>query len=403
MTKQYEYQFHIAVFLLAWTFSIHLSTNVTQIFALLQNSSTNHNIRVSHVGHISTRSSSSIPFASTRRRVFFMSSPDKQHQDECKNNDERIRYRGRVAYDGTNFKGWQVQSKGRTIQGEIEKTLSTRFNRQMKIVGAGRTDAGVHARGQAFHFDVYPNEVVVKSNQQNRTIDLDESSKGGAEEDIFCKSLQTSLNSMLPADVRVWNISKGPQLVTVSKTLSDGTESTQSYKWHVIYTAQQKLYVYRISLGPKAITTDPIQRYTRVHVEGEVDAIHLQKVLKYYEGTHDFRAFAGAIEATQRKDGIEHKNTVRTVYSASLIDEDNGNFRIEIYLQGALYKMVRNMVGTAIDVCRGQLAEDSMLQMLHHSGGEDGENRQFVRKDNKCKPAAPEGLTLEKVFFDDDF
>ena len=224
MTKQYEYQFHIAVFLLAWTFSIHLSTNVTQIFALLQNSSTNHNIRVSHVGHISTPSSSSITFASTRRRVFFMSSPDKQHQDECKTNDERIRYRGRVAYDGTNFKGWQVQSKGRTIQGEIEKTLSTRFNRQMKIVGAGRTDAGVHARGQAFHFDVYPNEVVVKSNQQNRTIDLDESSKGGAEEDIFCKSLQTSLNSMLPADVRVWNISKGPQLVTVSKTLSDGTE-----------------------------------------------------------------------------------------------------------------------------------------------------------------------------------
>lgn len=312
--------------------------------------------------------------------------------DSCDENDdddvEMIRYRGRVAYDGSGFRGWQVQAKGRTGQGHLEEVLSTRFNRLVKIVGAGRTDAGVHARGQAFQFDLYPNETM-------------------SAEFEFCQSLQSSLNSMLKDDMRVYNLSPSPLPELV--TLPNGSQ--RRHRWHVIYRAQKKKYTYRISLQPQSITTHPLHRYNRVHVDGNIDPEHLSRVLKYYEGTHDFRAFAGAIEANQRKDGIEHKDTVRTVYSVDLIDESEGRYRIEILLKGALYKMVRNMVGTALDVCKGRVKEDYMLQLLHQSkddgdcagAGNNEHEISFARKDNKCKPAPPEGLCLEKVYFEDDF
>ena len=367
-------------------------------------------------------------------------------QDDNEDN-KKIRYRGRVAYDGSNFKGWQVQAKGRTVQGELEKILSQRFNREIKIVGAGRTDAGVHARGQAFQFDIYPHEIVVKQQQQaqkKRTKDADENDFDHDRNDendeklqvekLFREMLQTSLNSMLPQDIRIWDITKSPPPALITKTIpiissqdsdnenkeEETTTITKRYNWHVIYNAIKKLYVYRISIGPKSISTDPLQRYHRVYFDGDVDLNQLERVLKYYEGTHDFRAFAGAVEANQRKDGVEHKNTVRTIYNVTLVDEGNGNYRIDILLQGALYKMVRNMVGTALDVCRGRVDEEYMLQILHHSDEDDTscENgnkinsndnsskrsgKQFVRNDNKCKPAPPEGLTLEKVYFDDEF
>lgn len=310
---------------------------------------------------------------------------------------ERNRYRARVAYDGSGFVGFQIQSKGRTIQGELEKVLSQRFNSQVKVVGAGRTDAGVHARGQAFHFDISSDRSLTKevqSQELQQSLDTTDS-----DESQFCSCLQTSLNSMLPQDLRVWNISKCPPPETFTKFLPDGKTSIRTYNWHVIYNAKKKLYVYRISMGPQSVSTDPLQRYTRVYVDGDIDSEYLRKILKHYEGTHDFRAFAGAIEANQRKDGIEHKNTVRTVHKVTLIDEGGGDYRIDILLKGALYKMVRNMVGTALDVAKGRVKEELMLQMLHHEHGTE----QFVRKDNKCKPAPPEGLTLEKVYFDDDF
>lgn len=265
-----------------------------------------------------------------------------------------------------------------------------RFNRNVKIVGAGRTDAGVHARGQAMHFDIYPHEIATKG-------DIDDSLDTCGN---FCNQLQISMNSMLEQDMRVYGLMRAPP--PTDYKLRDG--SSRKLKWHVIYKAEKKLYTYRISLKPKAITSCPLQRYTRVHVDGElIDPQYLQHVLRHYEGEHDFRAFAGAIEATARKEGVEKKNTVRIVYSVNLIDEEDGNYRIEILLKGALYKMVRNMVGTALDVCRGRFDEEAMLRILHHSTQESEEPKQFVRKDNKCKPAPPEGLTLEKVFFDDEF
>lgn len=285
--------------------------------------------------------------------------------------EKRIRYRCRVAYDGSRFNGWQYQNNARTVQGELEGILSQRFNRTIRIVGAGRTDAGVHARGQAFHFDLMQGE-------------LDDVHK-----------LQTSLNSMLERDVRVWNLQEAPPPIT-KEAASNGTITT--FPWHVIYNSKQKLYSYRICT---AASMDPLLRHSRQYVDwGDVDVIKLEWALKQFEGTHNFRAFSGAIEQKERHEG-KQVGTVRTVYKVDFADEGHGLYRIDFLLQGALYKMVRNMMGTALDVSRNRLKKDTFLELLHHNISDDVD--QFVRDDNPCKPAPPEGLTLERVFFDGDF
>ena len=127
----------------------------------------------------------------------------------------------------------------------------------------------------------------------------------------------------------------------------------------------------------------------------------LEWALRQFEGTHDFRAFSGAIEQKEKHEGRQ-VGTVRTVYKVDFINEGHGLYRIDFLLQGALYKMVRNMVGTALDVSRGRLEEDTFLGLLHHNISDEHVD-QFVRDDNPCKPAPPEGLTLERVYFDGDF
>lgn len=279
----------------------------------------------------------------------------------------------------------------------LEDVLSKRFNRTVKIVGAGRTDSGVHARGQAIHFDVFLPEITTeqlesKISQNGEIIDYDEKYWFD-----FCCELQASLNSMLQQDMRVYNIGRAPPPATTTYR-----NTTSKLTWHVIYSAKKKLYSYRIGIG---VTIDPIERYRRVFIEGNVDIEKLKRILQHFEGTHDFRAFAGAIEATQRKIGIEHKDTVRTVYSINLVNEGGGKYRIDIMLKGALYKMVRNIVGTSIEVAMGRMEEAQLLRLLHHNFEGDGErtDKKYTRKDNKCKPAAAEGLTMEMVYFEDSW
>mmetsp|Transcript_20827 Transcript_20827/g.45435 ORF Transcript_20827/g.45435 Transcript_20827/m.45435 type:complete len:353 (-) Transcript_20827:171-1229(-) len=280
---------------------------------------------------------------------------------------DRVRFRGRVAYDGTGFNGWQTQSKGRTVQAELEEVLSRRFNRRIIIVGAGRTDAGVHARGQAFHFDLLPGEINTTGDEMK---------------------LQLAMNSMLRRDTRVWNVSRAPTCVTQREH-----GSKAGHKWHVIYESTKKLYSYRICT---ALALDPKQRFTRCHIcDGAVDLDKLRSALKHFEGSHDFRAFAGAIEQNERRTGKEME-TIRTVYKVDLVDEGKGNYRVDFMLKGALYKMVRNMMGTALEVAKGRMQEQDLVALLNRIGDE-------TRKNNRCKPAPPEGLCLERVYFSDGF
>ncbi|GAX27892.1 tRNA pseudouridine38-40 synthase [Fistulifera solaris] len=290
------------------------------------------------------------------------------------------RYRARVAYDGAGFHGFQLQPEGkRTVQGCLEDVLGQRLGQSVRLVGAGRTDTGVHARGQAIHFDLHS--------------PLSEP----------LSQIEHSINAMLPTDVCLWNLSLAP---------TDDTETaqpSQQYLWNVLYNSVGKLYSYRLCLAP---VMSPLERHHRWHPDSlhgkAVDIPLLQRLLNYYEGTHDFRAFAGALEANQRRSG-RTVSTVRTVYSANWIVEDEslGYYRIEFHLQGALYKQVRNMVGTAIDASRSIITEEAFLDLLHGSSATIENDhlpkkQQKRREDNKSKPAPPQGLTLEHVYFDEE-
>ncbi len=294
------------------------------------------------------------------------------------------RYRARVAYDGAGFQGFQLQREGkRTVQGCLEAVLGQRLGQSVRLVGAGRTDTGVHARGQAIHFDL----------QSPLSEPLSQ--------------IEHSVNAMLPTDVCLWNLSLAPTHQQTDDNQT--TQSSQQFLWNVLYNSVGKLYSYRLCLAP---VMSPLERHHRWHPDSlhgkAVDIPLLQRLLKHYEGTHDFRAFAGAVEANQRRSG-RTISTVRTVYSANWITEDEalGYYRIEFHLQGALYKQVRNMVGTAIDASRGIITEEAFRDLLHGSSA-TMENDHLPRKqqkrreDNKSKPAPPQGLTLEHVYFDEE-
>jgi hypothetical protein len=135
--------------------------------------------------------------------------------EEHLSNSNRIRYVSRVMYDGSSFKGWQEQRSSmtiRTVQAIIGKQLSSRFNTPIRVTGASRTDLGVHARGQALHFDL-----------PKPCDDL--------------KYLEFTLNRMLPDDVRLFNIADVP--------LGTLLQVQQGEPWHSTKSAIGKLYVYR--------------------------------------------------------------------------------------------------------------------------------------------------------------
>lgn len=271
--------------------------------------------------------------------------------------------------------------------------------------------------------------------------------------DIFCKELENSMNRMICLDIRMFGLQLAPYTWATSSGNedagddSDGDEveaindnaSLQIYArpWHVIQQADSKWYSYRLALGP--LLWNPMERFTRTHFVHrpfvkdsssndydkpyaitEQDIQRLQSIFKLYEGTHDFRAFGGQLEQNAKKrNGDKPINTIRTVYKAELVKEPNygfgrhnpvetqhgfigeeGNYRIDFLLKGALYKMVRNMVGTAIEVWLGRMTEEQLLELLKVEP--DGE-RKVGRQNNPCKPAPPEGLTLECVYYDDGF
>ena len=279
------------------------------------------------------------------------------------------RYRARVAYEGTAFQGFQIQegSSRRTVQADVEKVLSQRLNEPIRIVAAGRTDAGVHARGQAVHFDC---------NQDLSESDL--------------SSVQYSLEKMLPRDIALWNLQKVPP--PIMKQING--ELVQK-EWNVMFDSTHKLYSYRINVSP---TMHPLERHHRWHpdrVHRWFDRDQFTRLVNEYVGSHDFRAFASDVEKLEKRLGGKI-STIRTVYSVEVIEESGeGNLRIDFLLKGALYKQVRNLVGTALQVCEGKIDQDLFQQLIHNQGD-------LSRDDNPAKPAPPHGLTLERVYFEDD-
>jgi tRNA pseudouridine38-40 synthase len=240
------------------------------------------------------------------------------------------KYKLLLAYDGTHYVGWQIQPNGNSIQHILQETLSILLKENCIVIGAGRTDAGVHAIGQVAHF---------------------QTSYTGA-----LLPLLKSLNGMLPHDIRV-------------KLLEEVEDS-----FHARFSAKSKEYHYHLWLGD---TIDPFFRLYRHHMRHSIDITLLRTALSRFVGRHDFRTFANV--------NTQIQSTIRTLYRIDLIEQEGG-YRIEYEGEGFLYKMVRNITGTVLDIARGKRSLSELDSL-------------FSAKDRRAIGiAAPaKGLFLQKV------
>lgn len=245
------------------------------------------------------------------------------------------RYLMTFAYDGTNFNGYQKQPKMRTVQAEIEKALKKiNDGKGIKITASGRTDAKVHAYNQKAHFDLSLNITVDK--------------------------LTKAVNSLLPDDIYIKEIEK----------VADDFEA----RFHV----KAKEYIYKINLGEY----NPLERNYVYQYNKMLDIVSITRALKYLEGEHNFKAFTPASETRD--------NYVRTINQTNLIRDikDLDNITIVFLGTGFLKYMVRNMVGTLIEIGEGKRKPEEILTILEQ------ENRNYAGK-----TASPEGLYLNDVYY----
>jgi len=270
----------------------------------------------------------------------------------------------RVMYDGSNYNGWQLQPHQPSVQGLVETVLSRKLQQSIRIVGASRTDTGVHARGQMVHFDC------VKADMTQ-----EETAK-----------FVHQLNLILPSDVRVSDLELAPEIRYV--------EHVQATKaWHAIFCARGKLYSYRIFLGD---TLDPLDRIARYREFKPVNVSLLYEAAACFQGTHDFAAFTNNPRDKVRAEELQTTAgaTVRSIRKVEVVDEGAGKYRLDFYLDGALYRMVRNIVGAILAVSYGRLLLQDIQALL------DGSiTRLQLRKVWNAAPA--HGLCLERVYYED--
>lgn len=220
------------------------------------------------------------------------------------------RWKCLVAYDGTAFSGWQSQPDKNAVQDHLERRLGELLQApDLRIHGSGRTDAGVHARGQVFHFD------------------------GGWRHGP--ERLLAALRGGLPGAIQVWAAEAvGPE-------------------FHARFSAAGKTYHYHLVHGGWA---DPFTQAYAWSVPRPLDVAAMRAAAEVLRGRHDFRAFSAF-------GGEERENTVRTLARLDLI-EDGTRLRIEAEAEGFLYKMVRSLVGALVYAGMGKLGPERIAALL---------------------------------------
>ena len=213
-----------------------------------------------------------------------------------------------VSYDGTNYAGWQLQENAVAVQQRVEEALEKLIHTPVRVTGASRTDAGVHALGQRFHFDTF--------------------SRIPADKYAF------ALNTCLPPDIRILA----------------GREVPGDF--HARFDAQGKRYTYRIHHAPHA---SALYRNITAHVPYRLDIARMQQVLPDLLGTHDFAAFQAA--------GGTAKTTVRTLTEARLLQQGE-LLTLTVCGNAFLYNMVRIIVGTLLEIGMGRVPEDAFRTAL---------------------------------------
>ncbi len=244
-----------------------------------------------------------------------------------------------IAFDGTGYKGWQRQKHGKTVQGELEGRLSLLTGGEISLHGAGRTDAGVHAEGMVAHF---------------RTASR-----------ISCPDLFHGLNSMLPGTVRILEASEAAR------------------DFHARFSARGKHYLYRLHTGPVQM---PAERLYALHVPTPLDETALRACLARLTGTHDFASFENA--GSRDKSLISGRGPVRTIFTAELHKTAGPGYVFSFIGDGFLRQMVRNLMGTLLEVGRKKRTVEDFQEIL------------LSRDRTTAGPTAPaHGLTLKEVLY----
>ena len=214
-----------------------------------------------------------------------------------------------IEYDGTSYHGWQRQKNDRTVQEEIEKALLTITGQEVSLTGSGRTDAGVHAYAQVANFK--------------------------CETKLGPQDLLGGLNSLTADDIVI----KGCEEVDPS--------------FHARYDVKSKIYVYKILNRPYPAA---FFRQYAWYIRKKLDLEAIRAASAHLIGSHDFKAFEGV--------GSPRSHTTRSVINAGLIEEEDGYLTFEIEADGFLRFMVRNIVGTLVDVGLEKISLDEFKRIL---------------------------------------
>ena len=209
-----------------------------------------------------------------------------------------------LQYLGTRYAGWQSQTNATAIQNVIEEALTTMFGMPMRVEGAGRTDAGVHARAQRAHLDV--------------PFAIEE------------RGFRRGLNDLLPRDIRVTAVGPVPD------------------DFHCRFAAKSKTYVYRIWNDE---TADAFATQTHAHVRQRLDIDRMRAAAQALVGCHDFALFTVA--------GPEVSSTERTISSIEVVC-DGAALTITVSADGFLRSMVRRIAGSLIEIGRGKLEPEAI-------------------------------------------
>lgn len=242
-----------------------------------------------------------------------------------------------IEYDGTNYNGWQIQQKKpkevgteKTIQGVIERVLGGILQEEVRLIGAGRTDAGVHALGQVANFKTKSKTPITV--------------------------IQKALNGLLPKDIIIRDI-----------------EEVKPY-FNARFDARSKIYRYQILNRDYSSAFDRLYQY---HVPYKLDVRLMRQEARVLVGRHDFKSF----QAADKRERMSVRNLRRIS-----IRRDGPAISIDIEADGFLYNMVRNIVGTLIEIGRGKFPPGSMRKIL------------LAKDRTLAGPTAPaKGLSLVQV------
>lgn len=251
-----------------------------------------------------------------------------------------MRYVLKIAYDGTNYAGWQRQKNALSVQQVLEETIFSTLSVDVRVTASGRTDAGVHAAGQICHFD-------------SDTITVPP------------EKMPDCLNRFLPPDVRI----------------IDGWGADENFDSN--RSAKRKTYCYSLYVSPREM---PLKERYAVRIENAPILEVLQDIAKSFEGEHDYKAFCAS--------GSAVKTTVRTVYEVCVEESESFGCRdIRVYVtgNGFLYNMVRTMVGTLLAIADKKKTVQNLLT-AYQTG-----DRNLLGKTMPAK-----GLTLMQVNYNEE-